>query len=77
MRKYIECPATDCGSGYSDRQNEATDTLKDILAKNGIAWKGMLMRCNYCGCVYEIPGKRILGYYDNPMLGSGWHSTSK
>jgi hypothetical protein len=46
--------------------------LRDFIRAGG------MRRCGYCGCLYrhELSGPKILGSYDDPMLGQGWHPRS-
>ena len=72
------CPADDCSGGRSQRQYPLTDGQVEKLSQNSrdeiSESKSTGYRCNYCGCVYlRGPSPRILGYFDNYMLGQGWH----
>lgn len=66
------CPAKFCASPESDQETLPASRLASVGVN--APWTGGAKRCAGCGCVYTIEGegKRLRGYFDNPVLTEGW-----
>jgi hypothetical protein len=72
---FGSCPSDDCSGGTSSRQSSLTPYQEAGIPAE-ITRIPSLRRCGYCGAVYEYGGTNVFGWYDNAILGDGWHPRS-
>lgn len=75
-----ECPRrpVQCRAGYSDRQSPIGESVLTEIRESGSpdAPEG-LMRCSYCGCVYQRKGWVVVWGWWGGMDGEGWHPSPR